>query len=268
MNVSLIIVTYNRPEYLNLVLQSVRQQSVPPTQVVIADDGSKQETKELIDNIRKDYPIELTHVWHEDKGFRSSRIRNKAINAVTGDYVIFLDGDLIMHENFIEDYLQVAQKRKIVIGNRAFLSKEETERVVDEGVIHGTYSLFDFKKIEKNYVNLIRIKNTYKLLKLHTDPATLRGARGGMAGIFLEDIVAVDGFDAAFEGWGAEDTDFVFRLMYNGCSVQKLKFQGLTYHLHHELLSRNNLNTNSNLLNDLRASKRVKAIEGCSKSEK
>ena len=79
MKVSLLIATYNWPEALSLVLESVQNQFVLPNEIIIADDGSKDETRQLIENFKRKTTIELHHIWQEDKGFRLAEIRNKAI---------------------------------------------------------------------------------------------------------------------------------------------------------------------------------------------
>lgn len=86
-SVSVIIPTYNWPEALNLCLQSVLVQSVLPNEIIIADDGSKQDTRDLIDNIRKKTSVPIIHVWQEDNGFRLAQIRNKAIVQSSKDYI-------------------------------------------------------------------------------------------------------------------------------------------------------------------------------------
>ena len=99
---SLILATYNWKEALELVLMSVMRQSVKPFEVIIADDGSREDTKALIDEYRKKFDIPLIHVWHEDKGFRLSEIRNKAIKQARGNYIIQIDGDTILHKDFVK----------------------------------------------------------------------------------------------------------------------------------------------------------------------
>ena len=110
MTVSLLISTYNRPDALFLVLESVRKQSVQPNEIIISDDGSKSDTKIVIDNFKSKNDTIIKHVWHEDKGFRLSEIRNKAIASAKFDYIIQIDGDIILHEKYIENHLRFAKK--------------------------------------------------------------------------------------------------------------------------------------------------------------
>src|SRR5690554_2052679 len=107
MKPSLLISIYNWPEALELVLMSVENQSVGPRELLIADDGSSEKTKQLIDAFAKKSQIPIKHFWHEDKGFRKSKILNKAVAGSTSDYIIQTDGDCIMHKDFVKDHLQM-----------------------------------------------------------------------------------------------------------------------------------------------------------------
>ena len=116
---SLVICTYNWPQALELVLMSVKRQTHLPEEVIIADDGSREETSQLIKRFQKDFPTKLLHVWHEDIGFRRTVILNKAIAKATGDYIISIDGDIITEKHFIEDHLYLSEPGVFVYGKRA-----------------------------------------------------------------------------------------------------------------------------------------------------
>lgn len=108
MKVSLVISTYNWKEALGLCLLSVTRQTVIPTEVIIADDGSRSDTKLLIEEFKNHFPCPIKHVWHEDNGWRKCIIMNKAFAVCEGDYIIEIDGDIIMHSHFIEDHVTEA----------------------------------------------------------------------------------------------------------------------------------------------------------------
>ena len=133
MKISLIIVTYNRPGALSLILKSIKKQAVLPDKVIIADDGSGKETQETIHKFQQNFPVPLLHVWHEDKGFRAATIRNRAIKVCSGDYLIFSDGDLFFHPCFIRDFTRNARKGEALIGSRVFLTQAATvKRIANE----------------------------------------------------------------------------------------------------------------------------------------
>ena len=108
MKTSLIITTYDWPEALNLVLQSVENQRVLPNEVIIADDGSDERTTKVIEYYKK--KIKLKHVWQKNNGFQKAMILNKSICQASGDYIIQIDGDIILHKKFIQDHLYHSKK--------------------------------------------------------------------------------------------------------------------------------------------------------------
>ena len=118
MKTTLIISTYNRPEALSVCLDSVRFQTVMPDEVIVGDDGSTSETKDLIESFKKDFPVPLIHLWQEDKGFRLAMMRNKSVAAATGDYIIEIDGDIFLHNKFVEDHKRLAKPGHYLRGTR------------------------------------------------------------------------------------------------------------------------------------------------------
>lgn len=259
MKVSLIIITYNSPQYLAVVLESVRRQSVLPIEVIVADDGSGNETRELIDLLRKDFPCRLKHAWHEDKGFRAARIRNEAVKLSEGDYLIFSDGDLMFHKHFVRDFVAAARDGVVLIGTRLFLKKSFTEKLLAEGASYKPFCALA-NKSEKNWLNGIRIPGLYKLFKVYSEPKM--SLRGGLAGVARAEVIEIGGWDTIYEGWGSEDTDIMARLINNGVRARKLKHQGLTYHLWHKHNSRAAKGRNEEMLRACVAEKRIKAVSG------
>ena len=126
MRLSLIITTYNRPDPLLLVLKSIENQTITPKEVIIADDGSTYKTQDIITRFQQDSELNIVHSWQEDIGFRVAKSRNKAILKSIGDYIILVDGDMILHPKFIEDHISQAQLGYFIQGSRVLLSKEET----------------------------------------------------------------------------------------------------------------------------------------------
>ena len=130
MRVSLIITTYNWPESLFLVLKSIENQTIVPEEVVIADDGSTVETKEMIGKFQKDSDLNIIHSWQEDIGFRAAKARNKAIAKSSGDYIILIDGDIILHPKFIQDHVKNAKFGYFNQGSRVLFTQDFTEQII------------------------------------------------------------------------------------------------------------------------------------------
>ena len=131
MKVGLIISTYNWKEALNAVLESVKLQTYLPDEIVVSDDGSTQDSGELVKNHQKDFPCILKHVWQEDNGFRVAASRNNGINELSGDveYIVIIDGDMILHPKFIEDHIHFAENNCFTQGSRVLISEEKTTQI-------------------------------------------------------------------------------------------------------------------------------------------
>jgi glycosyltransferase involved in cell wall biosynthesis len=99
---SLIVTTYNWPEALEACLQSAFKQTLLPKEIIVCDDGSTDSTKQVIDNLRKISPVSLVHLWQPDEGFQASKARNKGIAASVGEYIVQIDGDVLLHKDFIK----------------------------------------------------------------------------------------------------------------------------------------------------------------------
>ena len=244
MKISLIIVTYNRAGALSLILKSIEKQAVLPDEVIITDDGSGKETKETIHNFQQNFPVPLLHVWHEDKGFGAAAIRNRAIKASSGEYLIFSDGVLFFHPCFIRDFEKNARNGEALIGSRVFLTQALTvKRIANENC----YSIIPVisSEIETNRLNAVRFSLANRIFKPLNYSTKLRG---GLLGVWRKDILAVNGWNEKFTGWVLEDTELVARLFNSGVIFRKIKFQAITYHLWQEIQSREQVPDNQKLL--------------------
>ena len=139
MKLTLIITTYNWPESLLLVIESIRRQTIPPDEIIIADDGSNNKTKDLITNFNKEFAMNIIHSWQEDNGFRAARSRNNAIFKSSGDYIILIDGDTILHTNFVKDHIAFAEPGYFIQGSRVLLSESQTNRAIAKNNINFSF---------------------------------------------------------------------------------------------------------------------------------
>lgn len=264
-NTSLIITTYNWPEALEVCLNSVVNQTVLPKEIIIADDGSKQETIELIKSFQQSYPqISIIHSWQEDKGFRAGESRNKAILKATGEYIIIIDGDLLLERHFVQDHIENMEKGCFIQGSRVITSENKKNQILNGELPELPISLFD--KELKNKLNMIRNKFLSKLIKNKT--FGLKGIRSCNMSFFKEDLLKVNGFEEEIQGWGREDSELAVRLFNQGIKKKKIKFSALTYHLYHKENDRSQLEENTKYLENAIKNKKLKAIKGLDRYKK
>ncbi len=265
-SVAILIATYNWPQALKQTLMSVANQTIQPNEVLIADDGSDERTSKLIQAFKLNHPnLNIIHVWHEDNGFRLAAIRNKSIRMAQSDYIIQIDGDIILDQHFIADHLSLKEKGFFVTGSRLLLGKQITDALLESEKVN--FARLRWKG--KNFFNTLRIpmftgllQNTYK-----TKGKYLYYVKGCNMAFWKSDLYLVNGYDESFNGWGREDTDICIRLIHAGVKKKFIKFGGVQYHLHHALASRDQLDANDALIEQLKLNQISFCKQGLVKSE-
>ncbi|MTI29581.1 glycosyltransferase family 2 protein, partial [Xanthovirga aplysinae] len=246
---SLIISTYNWKEALELALIATMKQKVLPTEVIVADDGSKEDTKAILNKYAKIFPVPLIHCWQSDNGFRLAKIRNKAIALAKHEYIIQIDGDIIAHPNFIKDHIRFARPKSFVKGSRVLLNTNATKNAFQEKKIN-------FHFFQKGITNRLNNLHFPWLSKLFDNPkANIRGIRGANLAFWKEDAFLVNGYNEDIEGWGREDSEMVARLVHNGVKKRTLKLGGIAYHLYHKQESHSTLSQNDEILKNTLSNK-------------
>jgi glycosyltransferase involved in cell wall biosynthesis len=233
--ISVIITTYNWPEALAASLQSLFAQRDLSFEILIADDGSTDKTSEMVKSHFQSGPIQVKHIWHEDTGFRAGSIRNKAVAASVGDYLIFIDGDCMVFPDFISTHRKLASRGCFVPGNRILLSEQFTQTLLS-----GSVSLHEqpFSKF-LCYRLTGKINRIFPLLRLPLGllrkirPLYWQKAMTCNLGLWKQDFIDVNGFDELFEGWGYEDSDLVIRLIHNGIKRKEGRFAVPVLHMWH-----------------------------------
>lgn len=264
--ISVIVTTYNRADALAAVLRSLAKQTDREFEVLVADDGSGPATAEAVAAWKAKAGHRVEHVWHEDKGFRAGEIRNRAVLAARGDYIVFLDGDCIVRPDFIAMHRKLAEQRAFVTGNRILLSPELTERVLHENLTPETWRFGQFLT-ERLRGGVNRLS---ALLKLPLGPLRQirakewRGARSCNLAIWRRDLDTVDGFDADYSGWGKEDSDLIVRLLHAGVARKDGNFATGVIHLWHKDADRSALPENERKLEQLLGGNDVRAKRGMS----
>jgi len=253
---TLIISTYNWPKALEQSLLSISRQYILPNEVIIADDGSTEETKELIDKISEGFPVPIHHCWIEDKGFRLAKARNEALKKANYDYIVQIDGDIILDKYFIHDHIHFAKKSSFVRGSRVLLDDSLTQKIFNNKIMSPNV----FMKGVINFFNGIRIPFIQKLIAF--ERLSILGIRGCNMAFWKEDALLVNGYNENIQGWGREDSEFVARLVNNGVYKRNLRFGGVQYHIYHKEYDRELLKKNDDVLNETIRDKLIQCENG------
>jgi len=253
-SIAAIVSTYNSPDYLRRALEGYRAQTLHPDELIVADDGSTDETARVVETFAKQAPFVIRHVWHEDLGFRLAEIRNRAIAAATTDYLLFTDGDCIPHPRFVEDHGRMMRKGSFVTGKRMLVGQELSQSFSWQGVAMALSCCQ--KGALSGCHHLIRLP--WLVLSRQGN----KGLRGCNMAAFRADLLAVNGFNERITGWGREDSELVARLFAYGLTRREAPFAAVVLHLWHPENSRNSLATNDRMLEEALVSDQYRCPEG------
>jgi glycosyltransferase involved in cell wall biosynthesis len=262
--ISVIVTTYNRPDALRAVLAGLLAQTDRTFEILVADDGSRDDTRELVERLARDSAIALRHVWQEDTGFRAGAARNRAAALARGDYLVFLDGDCVPRPDWIAQHRALAQRGWMVAGNRILLSEAFTRLVLASGTPIHMWTEAQWQAAEaRGDINRTRPLKRYSLGPLRK----LAGRRWQRVrtcnlGVWMKDFRSVNGFDEAFEGWGFEDSDLAVRLINHGTRRKEGAFATGVLHLWHRENDRRFEGTNWERLQQRIARREVLATRG------
>lgn len=265
-DVAVVVTTYNRPMALAWVLASLSKQTVIPGAIVVADDGSGEETFQVIQDWRdyfgRHHPqIRLIHAWQEDLGFRAAAARNFAVErakaACNPKVLVLMDGDCLAPPHFIQNHLALLEPGTMVAGGRGLLTQTYTkqlEQLAEKRAPHelvtalqlfsSPYRLWLSKACDR-YLSMVQwthpILNRFRDAK-PKDEALVRTCN---LSLWVSDFDRVNGFDESFVGWGLEDTEFAVRLIAQGVRIRSGRFATNVFHLWHPERSRSDLHANA-----------------------
>lgn len=267
-SVGVIISTYNSPAWLEKVLWGYMNQTVKADEIVIADDGSRDETRQLIQ--RYTGPLPIKHVWHEDRGFQKSEILNKAIVASTADYLIFTDQDCVPRSDFIETHCRHAKRGWMLSGGYFKLPMDISLAVTRDDVESGR--IFSLEHLRR-----IGLKPTFKCTKLLRSKwfaalmnrITPAGAtwNGCNSSTWRDEVIAVNGFNEEMH-YGGQDREFGERLRNKGLHAKQLRYSAICLHLDHKrpYKTRESIERNLMIRRETRRMKLITTPHGINKS--
>lgn len=235
MTIGVIISTFNNPEWLRKTLYGYITQSHKSFELIIADDGSNEETRELIDSFRENFP-KLKHIWQPDNGFQKTKILNKALLAAESDYLIFTDQDCIPRQDFIETHMRYAQPGFFLSGGYVRLPMSISKQLSKEDIF--SQRVFDLKWLRRQGLKG-SLKNT-KLSKsafftslMNIITPTKATWNGCNASGWRQDMLHINGFNEQMQ-YGGEDREFGERLFNLGIKSKQLRYSVVCVHLDHQ----------------------------------
>lgn len=257
MRTSLIITTYNWPEALQLTLNSVTRQSLPPDEVVVADDGSGPATLTALERWRQRLSMPLRHVWQPDEGFRLARARNLAIRAASMDYIVLVDGDMLLHRDFIRDHVACARPDCFIQGARPQLGADITRRLLNGEQLSLGWWTPGLQRRLYAWRSGIASRMTSRIKD------TLGGIQGCNQSFWREHALRVNGYDERFNGWGPEDREFAARLLHTGIHRNYVRHRAIAFHLHHRTRAPvDGVNPLDKLLQETLAARTIRCDQG------
>lgn len=239
MNLSIIVPTYNRPKALKLCLMSLAGQSLVPTEVLIADDGSSSETRDTVQEMQKLLKAVFTirHVWQEDIGFRKPRILNETVRQATGEYLVFIDGDCMAHRHFIRAHVEHSDPDAILGGKRVEIGRQLTEQLLEEGTVLNSFSprliLDSLAGNSRKVEEAIQITNPLLRRLTHRDRITDDGIWGCNFSLYKSLFMDINGCDEDFLDGSLEDNDLGIRVLNMGKQVRSVRGLAIVLHLWH-----------------------------------
>lgn len=235
--VSVVVTTYNAPRELDLVLCGLARQTLPPDEILVADDGSGEEAARRIAGWRAELPA-LIHVRHADRGYRKSRIVNRAVRRSTGDHLLFLDGDAVPHSRWVADHVRAADGQRVLCGRRVKLGPRISAALDPDAVRAGRLEEL-FGPVLRSVLSgdthrfLLGLRLPPLLARLcHPRARKLMGVNFSLPRGAFE---AVNGYDEAWEIPWREDRDLELRLRRAGYPFFPLLNRAVVYHLHHAI---------------------------------
>ncbi len=246
-DVSLLLAFYNNVEFFKPVLASIETQTLKNIELIICDDGSNEAAVKAMLELCKNSRVPVIHIWHEDRGFFKNEALNRGVYCALSEYLVFIDGDCVLHPQFLEDHFNNRQFGHTLAGRRVnltpWVSKQLTIEKIKSGYLQKNWwwlFLTMFWMKDNNSVKGFRVQSPWLYKKLNRKP---RGIVGSNFSVFKNDLFKVNGFDMSYHKPGiGEDSDIDFRLSGLGITPVSMCFQGVQYHLYHKLLVRAEVN--------------------------
>lgn len=235
MRISVIVSTYNAEEWLEKVLQGYRVQAWRDFELIVADDGSREATRRLVEREASDYPVPLRHVWHEDDGYRRQRILNLAILAARHDYVLFSDGDCVPRGDFVRVHAEQAEPGRFLSGGYCKLSMKASKAITSEDIRDGRCFRLDWlRRLDRvGFSPVLKLAAGPRAGPLLDAITTARATFNNCnSSAWKEDLLAINGYDERMK-YGGHDRELGERLENHGIRGKQIRHRAVCVHLDH-----------------------------------
>jgi|GEM_PF-5796961 len=241
--VSLCITTYNSSKILARVLPTVAtaiqvlaRHKKKPIELLLCDDGSTNEEVDHTQELIRDSGFEIRHVYADNQGWSISNSRNNGIREASGEYIIFIDGDCMLHPYFLYDYLNEARRGEMIIAPRTHvLEPHDSFKGCD------LFSVFRASLFSRIMKRRSAFRNPFEGGILYPEPTSIQDLEtlksiglGCNHGYWKDDAMNILGYEETFNSWGAEDADFAYRLLHAGVKLRRFRNKSIVYHLDHD----------------------------------
>lgn len=233
--ISVIISTYNSEAWLEKVMWSYEVQTFTDFEMVIADDGSKQPTLDVISKMKNLVHYPIHHVWHEDNGFQKSQILNKAILACNSDYILMSDGDCMARADFLQVHINKRETGYFLSGGYFMLPMPISEIITKDDILSQQcfeLSWLKSKGLKSSFKNNKLTAKGFKRQLLNSVTPTNASWNGHNASGWKKDILAINGFDERMQ-YGGQDRELGERLFNYGIKSKQIRYSAICLHLDH-----------------------------------
>lgn len=266
MDVSVIVSTYNKAEWLEKVLWGYQKQDFQRFELIIADDGSTTETRDLILGFARQSPFPIRHIWHPDKGYQRSIILNAAILASRGDYLIFSDGDCIPRKDFVRTHAEMSEPGKFLSGGSVYLSMAVSRGISTDDVVSGQFADPSWLKSQGQDLGRHRLRlvpHGWKAGLLDHLTTTNPTWNLNNSSTWREWVFAVNGMESEMQ-YGGADRALGSRLENLGLKGKLARFRAVLLHLDHDrpYKTKESITKNKGIRRRIEKEKETRAREG------
>lgn len=239
MNITIIISVYKNVNALKLVLDSILNQSHKVDEIIVSEDGNSPIMKEFISAL---HISNLVHLTQEDLGWRKNIALNNSIRTARGDYLVFIDGDVVLHKRFIEGHMYCAKPKRVCAGKRVELGQSYSEKLFNEQITIDTLANSFIRRVislhqdkVRHYEDGIYISPKGYLYNNFIQKKHINYLIGCNFSCFKRDMESINGFDEDYKHPAiGEDVDINWRFRADGTEVISCRNIANVYHLWHK----------------------------------